>query len=263
MGRAHVGYCACRAGAEGEGGPGCAEGDDVPTLLSTLLFLSAAVQTTAQPQVPPTPFDVPVVVTTGEGVVRRAPDRAWVTVSSEARAKTPQEAQKQNAAAMTSVVDRLKAAGLPAEAIQTRAYDLQAEYDFPNNRRTLRGYVARNSVEARVDSLTRLGEIIDASVGAGATSIGGIRFDLQDRPAVERLALQRAVADARERATAAASGAGMKVDRVLRIVESRASDVLPRPVMAMREMSQEPSTPIEAGEIEVRVSVTLTATIRP
>jgi uncharacterized protein YggE len=55
----------------------------------------------------------------------------------------------------------------------------------------------------------------------------------------------------------------MKVDRVLRIVESRASDVLPRPVMAMREMSQEPSTPIEAGEIEVRVSVTLTATIRP
>lgn len=233
------------------------------TFLSTLLFLSAGAQVPNQPPVPPTPFDVPVVVTTGEGVVERAPDRAWVTVTAEARAKTPQEAQRQNAAAMTAVVDRLKAAGLPPDAIQTRGYALHAEYDYPNNRQTLRGYVSRNSVEARVDTLTRLGEIIDASVGAGATSIGGIRFDLQDRPAVERLALQRAVADARERASAAASGAGMKVDRVLRIVESRAPEAIPRPMVAMREMSQVPSTPIEAGEIEIRVSVTLTATIRP
>jgi uncharacterized protein YggE len=240
------------------------EGGVVQTILSTLLLLAIAAQVPAQAQIPPTPFDVPVVVTAGEGVVKRAPDRAWVNVTAESRAKTPQEAQKLNAAAMTSVLERLKTTGLPPDAIQTRAYDLQAEYDYQNNRQTLRGFVARNSLDVRVDTLSKLGEIIDASVGAGATAIGGVRFDLQDRTGVERLALQRAVTDARERAAAAASGAGMKVERVLRIVESRVADVPPpRPMMAMREMAQVPTTPIEAGEIEIRASVTLTATIRP
>ncbi|HXW05179.1 MAG TPA: SIMPL domain-containing protein [Vicinamibacterales bacterium] len=233
-------------------------------LSTTLLLLGMAAQVGGQPQVPPTPFDVPVVVATGEGVIKRAPDRAWVTVAAESRAKTPQEAQRLNAAAMTAVLDRLKSTGLPPDAVQTRSYDLQAEYDYQNNRQTLRGYLARNSVEIRVDALPRLGDIIDAAVGAGATAVSGIRFDLQDRANVERQALQRAVTDARERATAAASGAGMKVDRVLRIVEMRVPEVgPPRPMVAMREMAQAPSTPIEAGEIEIRAGVTLTATIRP
>ena len=218
---------------------------------------------TPQAQGMPAPVDVPVVVASGEGVVKRAPDRAWVTVTAESRAKTPQEAQKTNATAMAAVIERLKGLGLAADAIQTRAYNLQPEYDFPNNRRTLRGYLATNSIEVRVDALPKLGDVIDASVGAGATAVSGVRFDLQDRAGAERQALQRAVADARERATAAASGAGMKVERVLRIVESQAIEMPPpRPVMAMREMSQAADTPIEPGEIEIRVTVTLTAAIR-
>jgi uncharacterized protein YggE len=234
----------------------------VPFLLSMLLVATVA-QGGTSGQAPPTPYDVPVVVAAGQGVVKRAPDRAWVTITAESRAKTPQEAQKLNAAAMTAVTERLKSAGLPAEAIQTRAYDLQPEYDFPNNRQTLRGYVARNALEVRVDTLSKLGAIIDAAVGAGATSVSGVRFDLQDRVAAERLALQRAVTDARERATAAASGAGLKIDRILRIVENREEAAPPRPMMAMREMSQSAVTPIEPGEIEITASVTLTATIRP
>lgn len=219
----------------------------------------------ADAQTGATPPDIPVVVTTGEGVVKQAPDRAWVNISAESRARTPQEAQKLNAAAMTAVLNRLKGTGLPPDAIQTRAYDLQAEYDYANNRQTLRGYVARNSIEVRVDALEKLGEIIDLAVGAGATAVSGVRFDLQDRTNLERQALQRAVADARDRATAAAAGAGMKVERVLRIVESRIEDQPPpRPMMAMREMAvqQMPPTPVAPGEIEIRAVVTLTAVIR-
>lgn len=166
---------------------------------------------------------------------------------------------------MTAVLAKLKAAGLAGDAIRTVAYDLQPEFDYANNRQTLRGYLARNAVEARVDDLAKLGEILGATVGAGATNVSGVRFDVKDRDAAEREALTRAVADARARADAAASGAGVKVERVLRIEEQRAIVPPPQPVrpmarMTMQEAAGEP--PIAPGEIEIRSTVTLTAIIR-
>jgi uncharacterized protein len=229
----------------------------LPLVLIALMPVPAAAQQATEPQ-------QPVVVTSGEGVVKRTPDRAWVTIASEARAKTPQEAQKQNATAMTAVMDRLKAAGIPADAIKTAAIDLQPEFDYANNRQTLRGYVARNTLEVRVDTLPKLGDIIDAAVGSGATTIGGVRFDIHDRAGAEREAIKIAVADARQRAEAAAAGADMKIERIVRIEEHRAQIMEPRPMMAMRAgMAQEAATtPVAPGELHIRAGVTLTVTIR-
>lgn len=230
-------------------------------IVAWLAVAAPALSQTSAPQAP----EPPVVVTTGEGVIKRAPDRAWVTITAESRARTPREAQRMNAEAMSAVMTRLTSFGLESDAIQTSSYGVHPEYDYANGRQTLRDYVARNSVEVRVDDLARLGEIMDASVGSGATSIAGVRFGLRDRIAVEREALRLAVADAKARAEAAVSGAGMRVDRVLRIEEQRSEPPSgPRPmVMAMRaEGAPEPATPIAPGEMEIRAQVTLTAAIR-
>jgi uncharacterized protein YggE len=237
--------------------------------LGTLAMVMVMVMLAAGPvaaQAPAAQQDVPVVVTSGEGSVKRAPDRAWVQVTVESRARNPRDAQKLNTDAMSAVLQKLRGAGLPQDAIQTRAYELQPEYDFAGGRQTLRGYLARNSLELRIDELSRVGEVLDVAVTSGATSVGNVRFDLKDRAGVEREALRLAVDDARKRADAVASGAGMKVERVVRIEEHRMDAVPPpRPVvMAMRaeagQVAGEP--PIEAGELEVRVAVTLTAAIR-
>jgi uncharacterized protein YggE len=221
-----------------------------------------AAQAPPQPQ-PPVP-PVPIVVTTGEGVVKHAPDRVWVTITAESRAKTPREAQKMNADAMSAVMAKLKALGLPADAVRTTSYDLQPEFDYHEGRQTLRGYVARNQVEVRVDDIPRAGEIIDAAVGSGATSVSGVRFDLKQRDRLEREALRLAVADARARAEAAAAGAGMTLGGVLRIDEQRAVGPEPRPVMmAMRaDVQEKGAPPIASGELEIRVVVTLTTALK-
>ncbi len=236
---------------------------------SMLVVVFAAIVTAlparAAAQAAPPPAQGPVIVTTGEGVVKLTPDRVWVSIAAESRAKSPKEAQRMNSEAMSAVLARLKSAGLPAEAIRTSGYDLQPEFDYANGKQTLRGYVARNSVEARVDDIARTGEILDAAVGSGATSISGVRFDLKDRDAAERDALKRAVAEARGRADAAASGAGMKVEGVVRIEEQRAFTPEPRPMMMMRqsaEAMQVSGTPIAAGEMEIRSIVTMTCSIR-
>jgi uncharacterized protein len=226
------------------------------------IVLACASQAAAQPQSQP---DLPVVVTVGEGVIKRAPDRAWVTIAAESRAKTPADAQKMNADAMNAVLQKIKGLGFPAEAIRTSGYELEPEFDFANNRQTLRGYVARNRVEVRVDEFAKLGELLDVAVGAGATSVGGIRFDVKDRTETEQTALQRAIADARAQADTAAKAAGLKVERIVRLeVHREGAMPPPRPMMAMRAESGLAGAPppISPGELEIRVSVTMTAVIR-
>jgi uncharacterized protein YggE len=167
---------------------------------------------------------------------------------------------------MTAVLDRIKAAGLPADAVQTTGYNLQPEFDYANGRQTLRGYVARNQVQVRIDTLGKTGDVIAAAVATGATNVSGVRFDLKDRDAVERDALRLAVQDARGRANHMATGAGVSIDRVIRVEEHRDHVDMPRPMpmnMAMTDArAAQAAVPLEAGEIEVRVRVTLTAAIR-
>ena len=165
----------------------------LPLLLLLLLIPAAAA---AQQPAAPEP---PLIVTTGEGVVQTAPDRAWITITAESRAGNPREAQRRNADAMTPVIDKLRAAGIPAEAIRTIGYDLQQEWDYANNQRVSRGYVARNTIDVRVDAIDRVGELLELAVGSGATAVGGVRFDLKDRKKVEREAMRLAVEDARGR----------------------------------------------------------------
>jgi uncharacterized protein YggE len=207
-----------------------------------------------------------VVVVSGEGLVKAAPDLAWATFAVESRSKNPKDAQTQNAKAMTSVQGRLAGAGIPTDAIRTLSYDLRLESDWVDGRQVPRGYLARNTIEVRLDDISRVGEVIDLAIPNGANAVHGVRFDLKERDALEREALTRATADARARAEAAAAGAGATVGRVLRVEEpSRNFPSPPVPMMreaAMAVQDAGPATPVVAGEIEIRARVTLTATLK-
>src|SRR5438552_16293273 len=143
-------------------------------------------------------------------------------------------------------------------------YDLQQEFDFNQGRRIPREFMARNAIEVRVDDGSRTGEIMDAVVQSGASSIAGIRFDLQDRTGAEREVLRLAVADARARADAAAAGAGRTVDRVIRVEDSRESVMPPRPMMTMGRTAEALAvqTPVEPGLVEIHARVTLTVSMK-
>ena len=222
-----------------------------------ILATSAAAQSN-----PPEP---PVVMASGEGVVTAAPDQAWVRIGAESRSKNPKDAQQQNAQAMSGVQQKLAALGIAKDAIKTVAIDLQLEYDYANGRQTPRGYVARNTIEARVDELAKLGEVLDAAVGSGATLLHGLRFDLKKREDLEREALRQAVAAAVTRAESMAAGARRTIDRVIRIEESFSGGGEPRPMMMMMERSmakQDATTPVSAGEIEIRAQVRVTASLK-
>jgi uncharacterized protein YggE len=234
-------------------------------LLPVALVSLLAVPAFAQPRPAAEPD---VIVTTGEGIVQAVPDRAWITISAESRASSAREAQRKNTEAMTPVQDKLRAAGIPADAIKTVGYDVQYEWDYVNNRRVGRGYVARNTIEVRVDAIDRVGEFLEIAGSAGATALGGIRFDLKERAKLQRDALRLAVIEARTKAEAAAAGAGRAIDRIIRVDEQGAIVPLPGPRVFMREQGQIASAaadaqpPIAAGQIELRANVTLTTALK-
>jgi hypothetical protein len=144
-------------------------------LLSLSLVTSAAAQSAEPPQ----------VIVTGEGVVKATPDQAWVSIGAEIRSKVSKDAQQRNAEVMTAVIQKIGSFGIPKDAIKTTAIDLQLEFDYANGKQTPRGYVARNTVEVRVDELSKLGDVLDAAVASGASNIHGVRFDVKQRDQLE------------------------------------------------------------------------------
>ena len=222
------------------------------------LFIISATVASAQT----TPPEPPSVMVSGEGVVTAVPDQAWVRIGAESRAKMSKDAQARNAEAMTAVQQKMTTLGIPKDAVRTLAVDLQMEYDYANGKQTPRGYVARNTIEVRVDDFAKLGDVLDAAVGSGATNLHGLRFDVKRRAALEREALQMAVANAMGRAEALAAGAKRSIDRVLRIEESSVSRGGEMPVMAMRMKADDAGTPVAAGELEIRAQVRLTAALK-
>ncbi len=203
-----------------------------------------------------------LVTMTGQSEVTLAPDQAWVTVGIEARALKPQDAQKRAAEVMTRIQAQLGALGIPEGSIRTVSFNLNADWAYANNKRTLRGYIVSNMVQVRVDDITKVADVLDRSIAAGGNQIHGVRWDIKDRNRVERDALRRAVEDAKLRADIAVAAAGGRLGPVIAI-NAQQFYAPPPPPMApcMRGEAletQAASTPISAGEIDVRATVTVT-----
>lgn len=202
----------------------------------------------------------PMITTEGRASRSVAPDQAWVTVTAESRAPQPAPAQRQTASAIDAVTKSLTAAGIAADAIKTSSYTVEPQMQYNDGKSKVIGYIARQSLDVRVDDLTKLGTVIDAAGASGATSIGGIRYDLKDRRKLEAELLTEAVRDGVERARAMAAGTGREVLSVWRVDEQRYDNNMPRPVMMAKagyaDAAATNVTPTDL-DIQARVSVTV------
>ncbi|MEO7189776.1 MAG: SIMPL domain-containing protein [Vicinamibacterales bacterium] len=228
--------------------------------LTLALVASPAFAQTAPPS-------APSIVTQGQAVLKRAPDRAWLTVATETRDAKAADARKTNADLMNAVQAALKRAGAASDAIRTTGYSLTPEMEWNNGRAIPRGYLVRNQIEVRVDDLDRLGDLIDAANAPKGTglSIIGPRFGLKDESAAESEALKQAVQAALSRAEAMAAGARRTLGAIVRIEEQNVMRPGPEPMafrMATAKAPDAADTPITPGEIEIRAQVTLTVEIR-
>ena len=207
--------------------------------------------------------DASLIVATGEAVLQRPPDVAFVTLEFESMADKPRVAQRDNTEALAAVRRRLTVTRVPQDALKIVGLVLQQEFENVGGRQVPRRgrYVARTIIEIRVDDVARAGEVADAMVQAGASSLKGVRFDLKDRATVEREAIRLSVEDAYGRAAAAAAGANKTIEKIVRIEESPSEAVIARPTVLVRVEGASVGN-VEPGVLEIRAHVTLTASVR-
>lgn len=232
-------------------------------LIAVLPMLTLPVSATAG-QSAPAPS---VVVTRGEAVVRRVPDRAWLTLATETREPQAAEARRRGAESMTELQNSIRAVGIPADAIRTTGFSLVPEMEWKNGRGTVRGYLVRNQIEVRVDELDRLGDVIESANNSRSTAVSviGPRFGLRDETSAQNDAVREAVQAAMTRARAIAAGAGRSLGSILRIEEPNVVGFAPMADnMGLRAMAAKEAveTPISPGEIEFRATVTITVELR-
>lgn len=210
----------------------------------------------------------PQIVVSASEEVEVAPDRAELVVAVETRGRTSQAAASENAKLANAVLDGLRRAGIAGPQIRTQGLMLSPEYQYPREggRPTVTGYVARNSVRVDVRDISRVSAVIDAAIAQGATNVSGPSFSLSNPDSARRVALDLAVRRARGDAEAMARAAGTQLGSVL---ELSSSDAMERPMFEMvrsvaaMKADEAPSTPIEAGVIKVRASVTLRVALLP
>ncbi len=193
------------------------------------------------------------------GEVRLAPDQAVIQLGVNATAATAGEASRAQAERMTRVLAALRAAGLSGADVQTTQLGLQAQYAYEQNQPPrLTGYQAVNQVTVRVRDLRRLGAAVDAATAAGANEVGGVSFGLSDASRAEDEARVKAVRLLQARARLYADASGQRIVRLQSLSETGGyQPEAPRPMMAKAAFARaaDASTPVEAGEVLVRVDV--------
>jgi uncharacterized protein len=226
--------------------------------LAALLLAGAPLAVSAQAPAAGDPaFAATTVSVSAFGEARPAPDMATLDLGVETTAPTAQAAMRANAEQMARVIGALKGAGIAGRDVRTANINLAPQYVYEQDRPArLTGYQASNHVSVRVNDLTRLGAVADAVVAAGATNVGSISFGLANPVSAENTARIAAVKALEDKASLYAQAVGYHIVRLVNLTEGGGyAPAPPRPMamMAMREASA--PTPVEPGELNVRIDI--------
>jgi uncharacterized protein len=227
-------------------------------MLATLLLAAPAVtEAQVQPQEQPRTLTVSAV-----GTLDLEPEQGVVLLAVESEAPTAQAAAAANAQRMTQLMAALRRAGVPDRQIRTTSYELRPEYSHDQRGQQpprIVSYRAINMVQVTVDTVARMGGIIDAAISSGANRVANIRFQLRDAHAAHAEASAVAMRNARRQAEAIAAAAGERLGPALNITTSGFMPVPPpMPYNRMETaMAMDAATPVEGGTLTVTAHVSV------
>ena len=203
------------------------------------------------------------VTVVGHGEAKGRPDTATVQIGVETEAPTAQEALAQNTQQAQAIIAKLKELGVADQDLQTSNFNIYPVYSGPENRQ-LSGYHVSNSVVVTIRNLDQAGTLLDQVVQAGANSIYGVSFSVEDPKALREQARAAAIEDAKAHAAQLAQVAGASLGEVLVITENIGSQPPVPLAMAARDAVAEAGAPVpvQPGEQTFSADVQVTFELR-
>lgn len=198
-----------------------------------------------------------------DGTSEARPDLATINLGVTTEGQTAAAALAENARRMTALTQALRRAGVAERDIQTSNVSVYPQQQYVEGQQPrITGYQANNSVTAKVRNINNTGRVIDAAVAAGGNTVNGVSFSHAEPDAQLDIARRDAIAEARRRAELYASALGMRVNRIVSVNEG--GGYAPPVPMAVERFAagDAAATPISPGQVETRVSVSVTFELR-
>ncbi len=205
------------------------------------------------------------VAVSGTGIAKVEPDLALFSVGVFEQGKSLAEVQGTVATKTDAILTALKNGGIDiAKDAKTTNYSVQPQFDYPKDKApVLSGYRVQNTIAVTVRDIksNKVGQLLDATVTAGANQIGSITFTVADPDKAYATARADAMKNAKGKADALVAAGGGKLGRVITVSDQTTSPGPPqetRYAAAPAAGAAAPPTQIQAGESSVTITVSVT-----
>lgn len=180
----------------------------------------------------------------GEGKVDVVPDTATINLGVVIEnAKSATSAEQELASKNNTVIAAIKKLGIKEQDIKTSNYSVNPDYYYGKNTNTEKKYTANVNIIVKIHDVDRAAEIASSATKAGANQIGNIEFVVDKPEKFREQARDRAIINAKEQAAALAKKLGIRLGRVVNIVESSDGSG-PVPYMQKDTLSIAESAPV-------------------
>ncbi len=197
----------------------------------------------------------------GEGKVDVVPDTAHIDVGvNVANVATVEAAQSQIDKTNNAVIAAMQKLGIPKENIQTSNYSIYPAYDYSEGRGdTITGYTGNVTISIKTKNIVQVSQVIEEATKAGANQVQGTRFEVEDPDKYRKEARDEAIKNAKAQAQELADNLGIKLGKVVNVVEYSGGSSSPIMPYAMTEkgMGGGGAPSIEPGSQTITSVVTL------
>jgi uncharacterized protein YggE len=233
-------------------------------LIPTILLIAAVALSACSASVQLGQTQPRMINVTGNAQVILAPDIAYVSIGVHSEAKSAAEAVASNNSQTQAVIDAIKGQGVDAKDIQTTNFSVYQQEKFaPTGESLGTFFMTDNTVYVTMRDITKIGDILDSAISAGANTIYGITFDVQDKEAALATGRDQAMTDAQTQAEQLAKAAGVTLGDVQSINYYSSS---PSPIYYDNKAAGMggggASVPISAGQLTLTASVSVTYGIK-
>jgi uncharacterized protein YggE len=200
----------------------------------------------------------------GTGTIYLTPDIAYINIGVHTEAPDVGQAVDSNNQKSQAVVQAIKSLGVEAMDIQTTNFSVynSPQYDPMTGLQTGTTYMVDNTVYVTMRDLVKLGDLLDASIQAGANNINSVSFDVADKTSSVQQARLLALENAHTLATELAAGAGVTLGAVQTLSYY---DYAPSPYYGMGGGGADSAAsvaPINPGQMQLTVNVSITYEIK-
>jgi hypothetical protein len=196
----------------------------------------------------------------GDGAASAAPDIVDIQLGVESIDEDPKAAIDDNTSTMESVIEALTDLEVSEDDIQTRSFNMWVEQIYDEDGPTGNFlYHVVNQISVRVRDIDQTGDVLGAALGAGANTVRGISFGVEDTQTLEEAARDAAVDNAVAKAEQLAERLGVTVGSPRHVAEI--SGGFPETARAERAVAFDSgggSVPVSPGDFTVRVSLNIT-----